>query len=35
LPVTTASLHTQIEDEASAIEWLSGRLASTREHQPL
>lgn len=35
LPLTTASLHTEIEDEASAIEWLSGRLASTREHQPL
>lgn len=33
LPLTTALLRTEIEEETSAIEWLTGRLASVPAHQ--
>ena len=35
LPLATAGLRTEIEDETAAVEWLMGRLASAQAHQPL
>jgi tetraacyldisaccharide 4'-kinase len=35
LPLTTAQLRTEIEDETSAVEWLTDRLASVPVHQQL
>ena len=35
LPLTAALLRIEIEDETSAIEWLTSRLASAPVHQPL
>ena len=35
LPLTTAQLRTEIENEAAVVEWLIGRLASVPAHQPL